>query len=114
MVSPRNYVPDRADIVRLEFSPKARHEVAGRRPALVVSPKSYNSKVGVALMCPLTSKRKGYPFEVPLPSTAGISGVVLADQIKNLDWQARKAEFVCKVPSDVTQEVLAKIQALIM
>lgn len=113
-MSPRNYVPDRGDMVWLEFNPQAGHEQAGRRPALVISPKSYNGKVGLALMCPITSKSKGYPFEVPLPSTAEISGVVLADQIKNLDWQARKAEFVCKVLSEVTQEVLAKIQVLIM
>lgn len=112
MVSATSYVPDRGDIVWIEFNPQAGREQAGRRPALVISPKSYNGKVGLALMCPITSKIKGYPFEVSLPSTAGISGVVLADQIKNFDWQARKTKFVCKIPSDVTQEVLAKIQAL--
>lgn len=110
----KGYVPDRGDIVWLDFNPQAGHEQTGRRPALVVSPQSYNGKVGLALMCPITSKMKGYPFEVSLPPTVGVAGVVLADQVKSLDWQARKAEFACKVPPEVTQEVLAKIRVLIM
>ncbi len=110
----KGYVPDRGDIVWLDFNPQAGHEQTGRRPALVVSPQSYNGKVGLALMCPITSKMKGYPFEVSLPPTVGVAGVVLADQVKSLDWQVRKAEFVCKVPPEVTQEVLAKIRVLIV
>lgn len=83
------------------------------RLALVISPQSYNGKVGLALVCPVTSKIKGYPFEVLLPDELEISGVVLADQIKSLDWQARNASYVCKVPAQVTTEVLGKIQLLI-
>lgn len=107
------YSPERGDIVRLHFDPQAGHEQAGRRPALVISPKAYNSKVGLALMCPITSKAKGYPFEVHLPPDLKVSGVVLADQIKNLDWQVRQAEFSCRASEEIIAEVLAKIQVLI-
>lgn len=106
------YVPDRGEIVWLEFSPQAGHEQAGRRPALVVSPKDYNSKVGLALICPITSNIKGYPFEVVLPPGA-ISGAVLSDQIRSLDWRVRKAKKICVAPPDVVAEVLAKIVLLI-
>lgn len=109
----RIYIPERGDIVWLQFDPQAGHEQDGRRPALVVSPQPYNAKVGLALMCPVTSKSKGYPFEVVLPANLKVSGVVLADQIKSLDWQARRAEFACKAPVDVLAEVQAKIQVLI-
>lgn len=83
------------------------------RPALVISPQSYNEKVGLVLVCPVTSKIKGYPFEVLLPDGLEVSGVVLADQVKSLDWQARNARFVCTIPVQVTIEVLGKIQLLI-
>ncbi|HOV80493.1 MAG TPA: endoribonuclease MazF [Bacillota bacterium] len=112
MVEPA-YCPERGDIVWLQFGPQAGHEPAGRRPALVISPGAYNSKVGLAIMCPITSKAKGYPFEVQLPPNLNVSGVVLADQVKNLDWRVRKAEFLCKAPGKVIAEVLAKIQVLI-
>lgn len=108
-----NYVPGRGDVVWLQFNPQMGHEQAGRRPALVISPELYNGKVGLALMCPITSKSKGYPFEVKLSTDLPISGVVLADQIKSLDWQARQAEFICKVPVEIVSEVLDKIQVLI-
>lgn len=109
----REYVPDRGDIVWLQLDPRAGHEEAGRRPALVVSPKPYNGKVGLALMCPITSRAKGYPFEVALPGDLSVSGAVLADQIKSLDWRAREAQYECEAPAGVVAEVLDKIQVLI-
>jgi mRNA interferase MazF len=110
---PRRYVPERGDVVWLQFNPQAGHEQAGHRPALVVSPKSYNQKVGLALFCPITSHIKGYPFEVALPSEGRVSGAVLSDQIKSLDWRVRKAKRISEVPRDVVREVLSKISTLI-
>ena len=107
------YVPARGDIVWLQFNPQAGHEEAGRRPALVVSPKEYNRKVGLALFCPVTSQVKGYPFEDLLPSGLAASGAVLSDQVKSLDWRVRKAERLCTAPEGVVEEVLGKILALI-
>ena len=111
MTSP--YVPDQGDIVWLDFNPQSGHEQAGTRPALVLSPKPYNSKVGLMLCCPITGQQKGYPFEVELKGTHGITGVVLADQLKSLDWKARKAEYKGRVSSTVLNDVLAKIHALL-
>ncbi len=113
MVAPSAYVPRRGDVVWLTFTPQAGHEQAGRRPAVVVSPLSYNAKVGLALTCPITSAVKGYPFEVNLPSGLPISGVILADQVKSLDWQARAVEFICALPATVMREVLQKIGLLL-
>ena len=107
------YVPDRGDIVWLHFYPRAGREQAGRRPALVISPKSYNRKVGLALFCPATSQVKGYPFEVLLPSEMEVSGAILCDQVKSLDWRVRKAKWLCTVPEGVVEEVLGKILTLI-
>ena len=107
-----NYLPDRGDVVWLQFNPQAGHEQAGKRPALVLSPKEYNQKTGLALFCPITSKVKGYPFEVKLPEGLFVEGVILADQIKNLDWINRSAQFVCKIPVEIIQEVLLKIDTL--
>lgn len=109
----QGYVPDRGDVVWLQFAPGAGHEQSGRRPALVVSPRSYNGKVGLALLCPITSKAKGYPFEIPLPAKANISGAVLADQVKSLDWRARRAEYIAAVSPDIIAEVIAGIQVLL-
>jgi mRNA interferase MazF len=109
----KRYVPERGDIVWLEFDPQAGHEQAGKRPALVVSPSAYNGRVGLALLCPITSQRKGYPFEVALPAGLKIQGVVLADQIKSLDWRFRRAERVDGVPRVVLDEAVAKIRALL-
>ena len=111
-MSPR-YVPARGDVVWLQFSPQAGHEQAGRRPAVVVSPEAYNAKVGLALLCPITSQIKGYPFEVALPSELKVSGVVLADQLKSFDWRARKATRFAQLPSSVMKEVLRKILTLV-
>ena len=107
------YVPTRGDIVWLEFNPQAGHEQSGRRPALVVSPKAYNQKVGLALFCPITSQVKGYPFEVILPDEGNVTGVILSDQIKSLDWRERNAERIASVPKEVFEEVLAKILTIL-
>jgi len=106
------YIPARGDIVWLQFDPQAGHEEAGRRPALVISPIEYNNKVGLGLFCPVTSQIKGYPFEVVLPSGLAASGVVLSDQIKSLDWRARKAELLCTASEEVVDEVLGKLLTL--
>ena len=105
--------PGRGDLVWISLNPQAGHEQAGRRPALVLSTIEYNKRVGLALLCPVTSIAKGYPFEVALPKDLEISGVVLADQVKSLDWRVRKAERVCTAPQSVTSEVLGKLNALL-
>lgn len=110
---PRNYVPSRGDVVWLHFTPQAGHEQAGRRPAVVLSPQSYNQKTQLALFCPVTSQVKGYPFETLLPPALPVSGVALCDQIKSLDWSARKAEFICELPEETIDEVMAKALALL-
>ena len=111
MASP--YCPRRGDIVWLSFDPQAGHEQAGHRPALVLSPESYNRKVGLALFCPITTQRKGYPFEVAVPAGLEVSGVILSDQVKSLDWKARKTRFGCKLPLDIFQEVVGKLGSLL-
>ncbi len=110
---PRGYAPDRGDLVWLEFNPQAGHEQAGRRPALVISPGVYNRRVGLALFCPVTSQVKGYPFEVALPPGLPVSGVVLSDQVKSLDWRARRARRIAKASAAVTDEVLGKLSTLV-
>ena len=107
------YVPERGDLVWLRFDPHAGHEQAGRRPALILSPGSYNGKVGLAIACPITSRAKGYPFEVLVPAESGVEGVVLADQVKSLDWRAREAEPIGRMPARVTEEVLGKLGVLL-
>ncbi|WP_274365620.1 endoribonuclease MazF [Paenibacillus thermotolerans] len=107
------YVPDRGDLVWLQFNPQAGHEQAGKRPALVISPAAYNGKVGLSLLCPVTSKRKGYPFEVLIPQDLPIEGVILADQVKSLDWQSTQAAFISKVPQETLLEVISKMDLLI-
>ena len=113
MVTPGSYVPQRGDIVWLQFAPQAGHEQAGRRPALVISPGSYNGRVGLALFCPITSQVKGYPFEVELDPGRKAEGVVLSDQVKSLDWKARQALKFDQVSEAVMLEVAAKIGTLI-
>ncbi len=107
------YVPERGDLVWLTFKPQAGHEQAGRRPAIVLSPQSYNGKVSLALFCPITNQNKGYPFEVALPPGLPISGVVLADQARSLDWNARNVTFICHAPSAITTAVLQKLATLL-
>jgi mRNA interferase MazF len=107
------YVPERGDIVMLSFNPQTGHEQSGRRPAVVVSPSAYNAKVGLAVFCPITSQVKGYPFEVVIPPGLPIKGAILSDQVKSLDWRARKAKFVCKLPARTIKEVMSKLGALL-
>jgi mRNA interferase MazF len=107
------YIPNRGDAVWIMFNPQAGHEQAGRRPALVLSPASYNGKVGLAILCPITSQIKGYPFEVLVPEGLKISGAILSDQVKSLDWKVRQAELVCKLPSATVDEVLQKLNTLL-
>ena len=108
-----SYVPDRGDLVWLEFTPQAGSEQRGRRPALVLSPKTYNGKVGLALFCPVTSIIKGYPFEVQLPDGSAVTGVVLSDQLKSLDWRSRKVIFIERTSSDVMAMVTARVLPLV-
>jgi mRNA interferase MazF len=102
------YVPERGDAVWVTLDPQA-----GRRPALVLSPSSYNVRVGLALLCPITGQQKGYPFEVALPTGLPVAGAALADQVKSLDWRARKAVRACTLPADVVAQVLQRLNALL-
>ena len=113
MVIMGNYVPDRGDAVWINMNPQAGHEEAGRRPAIVLSPISYNRKVGLALFCPVTNQVKGYPFEVNIPSGLKITGAVLSDQVKSLDWKIRNTEFYDKIPDTVIFEILKKLGVLL-
>ena len=113
MVTKKTGAPDRGDVVMISFSPQSGHEQAGRRPAVVLSPKQYNEKTGLSIMCPVTSKVKGFPFEVELPEGMKTKGVILTDQVKNLDWQARGASIVDKLPADTLSQVQDKILLLI-
>jgi len=109
----RGFSPRRGDIIWLDFDPQAGREEAGRRPALIVSADEYNSKVGLALCVPITSKKKGYPFEVELSSKCGITGVALVDQLRSLDWRVRRAEFVGRLDEEVMNEVLGRLLPLL-
>lgn len=113
MVTAREYVPERGDVVWLTFNPQAGHEQAGRRPAVVLSPATYNGKVGLGLFCPVTSQVKGYPFEVAVPPRLKITGAILADQVRSLDWRARHAELIGRLPAAVVAEVVKKAAALL-
>ncbi|MFH0908290.1 MAG: endoribonuclease MazF [bacterium] len=110
---PRSYIPERGDLVWLEFNPQSGHEQAGHRPALVLSPGTYNGKVGLALLCPITSQTKGYPFEVRLPSPGKLTGVVLADQVKSLDWRTHKAQLIGKASEETIDAVIGKLGTLL-
>jgi mRNA interferase MazF len=110
---PAEYCPKRGDVVWLCFHPQAGHEQTGHRPALVLSPEAYNRKVGLALFCPITSQVKGYPFEVGIPGGLKVSGAVLSDQVKSLDWRARRASLLCVLPAGTVREVLNKVGALL-
>lgn len=113
MKAKRAYVPMRGDAVWLTLDPQAGHEQRGRRPALVLSPAAYNRKVGLALVCPITNQAKGYPFEVPLPDGLPVTGVVLADQVKSLDWTARQCARIGAVPGQAVAQVLRRLNALL-
>lgn len=105
--------PDRGDLVWIDFDPQSGHEQAGRRPALVLSPRAYHQSTPYAVVCPITSTIKGYPFEVELPTGLSISGAILADQVKSIDRRARRIEPAGKAPASVVEEVAAKIMALL-
>jgi len=107
-----SYVPNRGDIIWLNFTPQAGHEQMGTRPALVLSPEKYNKKTGLAICCPITSNVKGYPFEVGV-SGKKINGVVLSDHLKNLDWKIRRVKFIEKASKGVIEQCSMKIAALI-
>ena len=111
-MSPQVYAPDRGDIIWINFNPQSGKEQMGRRPAFVVSPVEYNRKVGLAIVCPITSQIKGYPFEVFISEKQTTQGVIIADQVKSLDWNVRKAEFIEKAKQEITEEVIEKIKLL--
>ncbi|MGA2147123.1 MAG: endoribonuclease MazF [Bryobacteraceae bacterium] len=107
------YLPDTGDLIWLTFDPQAGREQAGRRPALVLSPATYNTKSGLALVCPITNQRKGYPFEVVVPDGCGVTGVILADHMRSVDWRARLAEKLGRCPIETVEEVRAKLASLL-
>lgn len=107
------FIPERGDVVWLNLDPQAGHEQKGRRPALTISPKEYNSKTGLAIFVPITTQSKGYPFEVQIPEGIKISGVILSDHIKSLDWKIKDAKFICILPPGTLNEVIDKIQVII-
>jgi mRNA interferase MazF len=112
-VKKTGYIPGRGDIVWLDFDPQAGHEQSGRRPAFVLSPGAYNGKTGIMLCCPITSQLKGYPFEVPVEGSTAVRGVILADQVKSLDWQVRRAQKKGRVAPAVLEEVVDKVKAIL-
>ena len=112
MVDTGSYVPQCGDVVWITLTPQAGHEQAGRRTAVVLSPKSYNVKTGLAIFCPVTSQIKNYPFEVLIPAKLPIAGAILSDRVKSLDWRARNAELICALPDETISEVLQKLVTL--
>ena len=107
------YVPDRGDVVKLDFDPQSGHEQAGRRPALVLSPASYNGKVGLAIVLPITGQAKGYPYEVKIPRGNKVTGVVLSDQVKSVDWRTRKAALFDRLPESLVAEAVENTLTLL-
>ena len=107
------FVPEAGDFVWLTFDTQAGREQAGRRPALVLSPRAYNARSSLALACPITNQAKGYPFEVAVPAGLGVTGVILADHLKSIDWRARRAERLGRCPNEVLEEVRAKLAPLL-
>jgi len=113
MVSSQAYVPQCGDVVWITLNPQSGHEQAGRRPAVVLSPRNYNGKIGLAILCPITNQIKGYPFEVLLPVGLPVAGAILSDQVKSLDWRARNAELLCTLPTETISEALQKLITLL-
>lgn len=107
------YIPERGDIVWINFNPQVGREQAGRRPAVVLSPGLYNGRVGLLVACPITSRVKGYPFEVAIPDGLIIEGVILSDQVRSLDWRSRDAQFIGRLPETITNQVLRKLETLV-
>jgi mRNA interferase MazF len=106
-------VPEQGDAVWLTFDPLPGHEQSGRRPAIVLSPRAYNARTGLAIFCPVTNQIKGYPFEVVLTEDLPVGGAVLADQVRSLDWHAKRATRICKLPRDTMSEILGKLEPLL-
>jgi mRNA interferase MazF len=106
------YVPQRGDAIWIDFTPQTGHEQAGRRPAVVLSPESYNGKTGLAILCPITNQVKGYPFEVAISTGLGVTGVILADQVKSMDWRARNTALISPLPADIVEQVLERVGTL--
>ena len=106
------WVPDRGDVVWLDFDPQTGHEQAGRRPAVVLSGAAYNGLLNLAIVCPVTSRRKGYLWEVPLPEGLSVSGFVLSDQIRSLDWRQRKAQFIVRLDDAAVRTILGTARRL--
>ena len=113
MVNSRDYVPGCGDVVWITLNPQAGHEQAGRRPAVVISPRIYNRKTELAIFCPITSQVKDYPFEVQIPGGLPVAGVILSDQVKSLDWRARKAELIGDLPAATVDEILQTLGTLL-
>lgn len=107
------YVPRRGDIAWMNFDPQTGHEQAGHRPALIVSARAFNYRMGMAIVCPITSRAKRHRFEIPMPHHGRVKGVVLAHQVKSLDWSARNIEFIEKAPTSVVEEVLKIIRSVL-
>jgi len=113
VVNSRIYIPQCGDVVWITLIPQSGHEQRGRRPAVVLSPGNYNAKTGLAILCPITSQIKGYPFEVLIPAGLPIAGAILSDQVKSLDWHARNAELICRLPTETITETLQKLGTLL-
>ena len=113
MVTPYSDVPERGEVVWINFDPQSGHEQTGHRPAVVLSPFAYNRTVGLIIACPITNQKKGYPFEVDIPDGCPVTGVILADQVKSLDWRARSATCAGKLPAQTVNETLELLQALL-
>jgi mRNA interferase MazF len=108
-----HYVPKFGDAIWLDFDPQVGHEQAGRRPALVLSSTDYNRMIGLAVVCPITSQIKGYPFEVAIPQALRVSGVILSDQAKSIDWRGRDAKFICQLPREIVVQAIGKLSSLL-
>jgi mRNA interferase MazF len=107
------YAPERGDVVWISFAAQQGDGQASRRLGVVLSPQAYNSRVGLAVLCPISLHVKAYPFEVPIPPGLAVEGVILADQVQSLDWRARRAEHVCSLPAAIIEEALGKLGALL-
>lgn len=107
------YTPERGDVVWISLAPQSGHEQTERRPAVVLSPQAYNLRVGLAVLCPITSQIKGYPFEVLIPPDLPIKGAVLADKVECLDWRAHRAELICSLTPAIVEETLGKMRTLL-
>lgn len=113
MINSIEYVPQRGDAIWINFNPQAGHEQAGHRPAVVLSPGAYNGKTGLAILCPVTNQVKGYPFEVIVPAGLDVTGVILADQVKSMDWRARNAALICPLPAATVDAILQRVGTLL-